>query len=126
MSDPLARILVVAAIIAAALVIAHLANRLRKPLHPAVVVGDLGDRPGVVLFTSTDCRTCKEAIASLKDAGLRYREVTYDLEPSRFDEWRVVAVPLTVFIDAESDPVAVLTGVPTRRALSRARAKAGL
>ena len=118
------RLLIAIGIIGSALVLAGAANRYRRPTHPTVRVGEVGDRPGVVLFTSTDCSTCKLSIERLKQLGLPYREVTYDLEPHRFDSWGVVAVPLTVFIDADSHVGAVLTGVPSARSLRRAAASA--
>lgn len=113
-------------VIVVALVVAFVATKVRRPVHPTVVVGDLGDRPGVVLFSSTDCKTCKETIARLKSLSLPFREVTYELEPHRFEEWEIVAVPLTVFVDVDSRSVAALTGVPSKRSLTRAAARAGV
>ncbi len=114
------------AVIAAALGVAFVATKLHRPMHPTIVVGDLGDRPGVVLFSSTDCKTCKETIARLKALSMPFREVTYELESHRFEEWDVVAVPLTVFINADSLPVAVFTGVPSKRTLTAAAGLAGV
>jgi hypothetical protein len=120
------RILIPIGIIASALVLASVLNRYRRPVHPQVRIGEVGDRPGVVLFTSTDCSTCKRTIERLKRLHIAFREVTYDLEPQRFDTWGVVAVPLTVFIDADDIIGNVLTGVPSRRTLARAATSAGL
>lgn len=124
MSDAVVRLFFVLAVIAAALMIAAIATRVKKPVHPAITVGDVGDRPGVVLFTSTDCGTCKEAIALLESESIPFREVTYDLEPHRFDTWTVFAVPLTVVIDAEGEILQTMTGVPALRKLRRAVAAA--
>ena len=79
-----------------------------------------------MLFTSTTCPTCKEAIALLQEMRLPYREVTSDLEAHRFETWGVVAVPVTVVVDADSSVVAAISGVPKKRALSRAAATAGV
>lgn len=119
-------VLAAVAVILAALAVAFVATKIRKPVHPTIVVGDIGDRPGVLLFSSTDCTTCKETIARLKDLAVPFREVTYELEPHRFEEWEIVAVPLTVFVDAGSEPVAVLTGVPSKRTLAKSAALAGV
>jgi glutaredoxin len=125
-SEPLIRLLIAVGIIISALILAAVANRYRRPAHPVVQVGEVGDRPGVVLFTSTDCSTCKATIERLKQLGVPYREVTYELEPGRFDNWGVVAVPLTVFVDADSNIRGVLTGVPSRRRLRGEAASCGI
>jgi len=125
-SEPAVRILIAVGIIASALLFAAVLNRYRKPVHPPVRVGDVGDRPGVVLFTSTDCSTCKRTIERLKQIGVEFREVTYELESGRFDAWGVVAVPVTVFVDMDDHATAVLTGVPSRRSLRRAASSAGV
>ena len=126
MSDPVARFLIAVGIIASALLLAAILNRYRKPVHPTVRVGEVGDRPGIVLFTSTDCSTCKRAIGRLKQLGMDFREVTYELEPSRFEAWGVVAVPLTVFVGADSEIGDVHTGVPSARKLRRAATSVGV
>lgn len=120
------RLLVAVGVIVLSLLIAFVASKVRRPIHPDIVVGEVGDRPGVVLFTSTDCSTCKKTIARLKAASVPFREVTHELEPTRFESWEVVAVPLAVFLDESSEPVALLTGVPTARAIRKAAVHAGL
>ncbi len=120
------RVMVVLGVVAVAVFAAYLARRLARPVHPAITVGEVGDRPGVVLFTSTDCGNCKEAISILQRASIPFREVTHDLEPQRFDTWDVLAVPLTVVLDAEGNIVDSMTGVPRRRALIRAVQAAGI
>lgn len=109
-----------------AVLVAFIAKSVRKPIHPTVFVGDLGDRPGVVLFTSTDCSSCKKAIARLKDMSVPFREVTHELEPQQFEEWEVVAVPLTVVLDVDGDAVEVISGVPPKRSLRNALKSAGV
>ena len=126
MTGQVARLLIATGVVGLALAIAAIASRIRKPMHPSVVVNDLADRPGVVLFTSTDCSTCKKAIARLKEVGLAFREVTYELEPHQFESWGVVAVPLTVLVDASGDATTVFSGVPSERALTAASTKAGI
>lgn len=101
-------------------------NRFRKPPHPSLVVRSDGDRPGVVLFTSLDCTSCRETIALLRSEGVAYREITHELEPQRFEAWRVLAVPLTVVLDAESVVIDAIAGVPTPRRLAHAFRSAGL
>jgi hypothetical protein len=120
------RVLVPIAIVAVAIVVGRLSGRLRKPIHPEIVVGEGGERPGVVLFTSTDCSDCKSAIGRLKDMSVPYREITHELEPQRFEEWGVVAVPLTVVLDASGQTTAVIPGTPPKKALRRAMTDAGL
>lgn len=126
MSDQLIRVMVVLGVVAVAVFAAFVARKLARPVHPNITVGDVGDRPGVVLFTSTDCGNCREAIDVLQGASIPFREVTHDLEPQRFDTWDVVGVPLTVVLDAEGNIVDSMTGVPRRRALIRAVQVAGI
>ena len=126
MSDATIRLIVALVVVVVALGVAYLAKKVRRPIHPEVVVGDIGDRPGIVMFTSTDCSTCKKAIDRLKAASLPFREVTHELEPARFETWEVVAVPLTVFVDVDSHVVAALTGVPSKRAIADAARRAGV
>ncbi len=126
MSEPVVRLLFAIGVIVAALAVAALAGKFRKPVHPVVHVGEVGDRPGVVLFTSTDCSTCKRTIERLKQLDVSFREVTYELERNRFDTWGVVAVPLTVIVDSDGKVGELFTGVPSRRRLLRAATTAGI
>ena len=126
MSDPIVRLAIVVAVVAVAIGVAWILRRVANPPHPSVTVGDVGERPGIVLFTSTTCPTCKEVIALLQDMSLPYREVTSDLEAHRFDTWGIVAVPVTVVVDRDSTVVAAMSGGPRRRALARAAADAGV
>ncbi|MCB1245747.1 MAG: hypothetical protein KDB69_00610 [Acidimicrobiia bacterium] len=126
MSGDLVRIAIPIAVVVVAIGVGLGMNRLRRPIHPTVSVGDVGDRPGVVVFTSTDCSGCKRAIERLKRASIVFREVTYELEPQRFETWGVVAVPLTVVVDGDGKVEAAMTGVPSKRHLRRATAAAGI
>ena len=126
MTPQVVRILFVVAAVSVALVVAMVLRRAQRPVHPTVSVGDVGDRPGVVLFTSTDCGNCKKAIALLESEGIPFREVTHDLEPQRFETWGVVAVPLTVVVDAEGDLVGTMSGVPRPKTIARAVRLAGI
>ena len=126
MSDAALRLLVVLVLVLGAAIVAAVISRIRRPPHPDITVGDVGDRPGVVVFTSTTCPTCKETIAVLEDMGVSFREVTHDLEAHRFETWGVVAVPVTVVVDGDSAVVETFSGVPRRRPLQRALQRAGV
>lgn len=126
MSGQVLRLVFVLGIVVVAIGAAYLARKLAKPVHPAITVGEVGDRPGVVLFTSTDCSNCKEAIATLERASIPFREVTYDLEPHRFVAWDVLAVPMTVVVDGDGKLIEAISGVPRRKVLTRAVQAAGI
>ncbi|GMR01781.1 MAG: hypothetical protein BMS9Abin20_0100 [Acidimicrobiia bacterium] len=126
MSDQIVRIVVVLAVIGVAVLVAIVARRLKRPAHPEITVGDVGERPGVVLFTSTDCSNCKQAISVLEDESVSFREVTHELEPQRFESWTVLAVPLCVVLDADGRVVWMMSGVPRRRSLRKAIHAAGI
>jgi hypothetical protein len=125
-SDVVVRLAVVAVVIVVAAVIAFVIGRLARPPHPGISVGDVGDRPGVILFTSTTCSTCKETIAMYQHLGVPFREVTNELEPQRFEEWGVVAVPLTVVVDAGGTAVRTFSGLPRKASLVAALSAAGI
>ncbi len=126
MSDQVVRVIVVLAVVAVAILLALVARKLRRPVHPDITVGDVGDRPGVVLFTSTDCNNCKEAIALLEAESVSFREITFELEPQRFELWTVFAVPLTVVLDAGGGVVEIFSGVPRPKTLRKAVRAAGI
>jgi hypothetical protein len=106
--------------------VAFIISRVRRPGHPNITVGDAGDRPGVVIFTSTECSTCKKAIARLREASIPFREITNELEAQRFEDWDVVAVPLTAVIDSEGVVTRTFSGVPSSRGILRAVSAAGI
>jgi len=126
MTDEVIRLLIVAGVLVAAGLVAVVINALRKPPHPSLTVQSDGDRPGVVLFTSLDCSTCKKTIALLRSQGIAFREITYELEPQRFESWQVLAVPLTVILDAGGEVLDVITGTPTSRRLARSVRAGGI
>ena len=117
-------IVLVAAVIV--IVVMRLAGRLRRPSHPSIDLGDIGPRPGVVLFTSTDCTNCKEALAVVGSLGVEVREITWELEPGIFESVGVEAVPLVTVVDAVGHTELLAAGVPRRGALRRAVRRAGL
>jgi hypothetical protein len=125
-NDTVVRLLIVGTVVVLAASIAWVVRRLRMPPHPTVTVGDVGDRPGVVLFTSTTCSTCKEVIARFEVLGIGFREVTSELEPQRFEAWGVTAVPVTVVVDAHDGVVATFSGMPRTGPLRRALRTAGI
>ena len=126
MSDQVVRFIFVGGVMIVAVLIAVVARKLQRPVHPDITVGDIGDRPGILLFTSTDCGNCKEAISALQAEAVPFREVTYELEPHRFESWMVVAVPLTVVINAHDAVVGLMSGVPRGRSLKKAVRAAGI
>ena len=126
MADTAVRVGIVLAAVVVALAVAWVARRMKNPPHPSVRVGSGAEFPGVVLFSSTTCTTCTEMIALLQSVGVHYREITDELEAHRFEEWGVVAVPLTVVIDADGEVEATFSGVPKRRRLTAAIERAGV
>lgn len=115
-------------VVAILLVIAasRLVARWQRPSHPAIDLGDFGPRPGLVMFTSTDCVNCTEALGIVRSLDIPYREVTWELEPALFDQIGVEAVPLITIVDAAGTVKLLAAGVPRRRSVERAAASAGL
>ncbi len=117
-------IVLIAAVVV--IVVMRLAGRWQRPSHPPIDLGDVGPRPGVVLFTSTDCTNCKEARAVVGSLGVEVREITWELEPGVFESAGVEAVPLVTVVDAVGHTELLAAGVPRRSALRRAVGRAGL
>lgn len=91
-------------------------------IHPPVVIEGLGFGTGLVVFTSTECVRCKEALAAAKATGLPLREVTYELEPGLLERAGVTGVPLTLVIDVQGQLVSQIAGVKHRALRKAARA----
>lgn len=95
-------------------------RRFQRPTHERLDVHGAGLPQGIVIFTSTECATCKDALAVVRDSPAPVREVTWELEPALFEDLAVTAVPLTIVVDAAGDVIAQMVGVPRRRRLARA------
>lgn len=126
MNEMIVRLGLVVIVVFVAAGVGFVFRRVKRPSHPSINVGDAGDRPGVVIFTSTECSTCKKAIARLKEAAIPFREITNELEPRQFEEWDIVAVPLTAVIDSDGVVTRTFSGVPSSRGLLRAVSAAGI
>ncbi len=126
MNDTIGRLAAVVVVLVLARVAALVLARFLRPKHPDVIVGEEGDRPGIILFTSTDCSACKETISRIEQSGISFREITHELEPQRFESWGISGVPLTVVLDSASVVVDMITGVPSQRRIRRAAHSAGI
>ena len=107
----------------AALVVvgAALATRgYQRPTHAKVDIAGSGLPSGIVLFTSTDCATCKDALATVRSAAVPVSDVTWELEGQLFERAGVTAVPLVLVIDESGSVIDQIVGVPRRRRLARA------
>jgi len=120
------RIAVVLLAVLIVIVIARLVGRLRRPSHPPIDLTDFAENAGVVVFTSTDCSNCREALAKVESLGVPLREVTWELEPTVFEELGVQSVPLTAVVDADRHVELLVAGVPRGRSLGDAVRRAGL
>lgn len=123
MSEVAVRLGLIATVVVVSLVAALIARR-TVAIHPPVAIEGLGFGTGLVVFTSTDCVRCKEALAAAKATGLPMREVTYELEPGLLERAGVTGVPLTLVLDEHGQLVAQLAGV-RHRALRRAASRVG-
>lgn len=117
--------LVLVAILLVVLVV-RLIGRWQRPSHPPINIRGFAAEPGVVVFTSTDCSNCEEALAVVESLGVPLRQVTWELEPSVFEEVGVEAVPLTAVVNADQAVELLAAGVPRRASLRSAAQRAGL
>lgn len=123
---PLVSVVVVLALVLVVAAVARLAARWQKPPHPPVDLDGIGERPGVIVFTSTDCTTCSEAMRVVDEAGTSVREITWELEPQLFDRYHIEAVPLVVVLDDQGRSLFFETGVPNRKRFRTAIRTAGI
>jgi len=125
MPDLAIRLVIVAVIAGAAVLVAWISRHRAAPGHPHVELLDSGISGDVVIFTSTACPDCRQAIESLKRTGVAYREVTWEIEPDAVARLGVVGVPLIVARGSGGETVGQVAGVPRRRDLDALIAKAG-
>jgi hypothetical protein len=123
LDDPMTRLALIA-VAAAVLVMAVRMAGHRRPTEQEIDLAGLGLPPGLVLFTSTDCANCAAARTQLAVAGLRPREVTWELEPGIIARAGVTATPLAVVVDGDGKVLDQWSGVPPRWWVSRAAAAA--
>lgn len=123
---PFLRVAIVLALVLVVVVVVRLVARWQGPQHPPVDLDGLGERPGVVVFTSTDCATCSQAMKVVGDGGAAVREVTWELEPQLFEEYRIEAVPLVAVIDGHGRSILFETGVPDRNRYRKALRSVGI
>lgn len=126
MSDGSAlQILLVALAALTVVAVALATRRFQRPAHPRVELHGTGLPAGIVIFTSTECSSCKDALAEVRNAGVPLREVTWELERATFESVGVTAVPLTLVVDSAGTVLDQIVGVPRRRRLLRAVAALG-
>jgi len=124
--NPLTRVALVLVLVVVVVVVVRLVARWQRPPHPPLDLGGLGDRPGVVVFTSTDCATCVEAMRTVGGVNAPVREVTWELEPHLFDRYGVEAVPLIAVLDREGRSTMFETGAPSPSRFTKAVQAAGI
>ena len=124
--NTLTRVALVLVLVVGVIVVVRLVARWQRPPHPPLDFGGLGDRPGVVVFTSTDCPTCVEAMRTVSGVSAPIREVTWELEPHLFDQYHVEAVPLIAVLDREGGSTMFETGAPSRSRFTKAIRAAGI
>lgn len=125
MSDPLVRLGAVVLLVVVAFVVGRWRTRSLGGGHPVVDLAGLDLPNGLVIFTSTDCAKCKDAVAALKNIRAPVREVAWELEPGMQERASVESVPLTVVRDKAGTTVAQFAGIPSPIKLRRAVKRAG-
>ena len=124
MDEILGRVVLIAAVVAGAAITAYVSRR--SPQHAPVNITGLGFGPGLVVFTSTECRRCKLVLAAAKATGAPLREVTFELESAVQERAGVTGVPVTLVVDAAGEATAQFAGLVGEKRLRRALDAAGL
>lgn len=119
MADAAVRVVLVLAVAGLAIGVGLVARR-KVAYHPPLDIPAGTFDPGLIVFTSTTCRRCKEALAVAKATGAPMREVTYEIEAGLQEELGVTGVPLTVIIDRFGKIDRQFAGVVSERRLRNA------
>lgn len=98
MDDLTIRVAVVVGLVVVVIGLTLAANKFGEQRHAAIALGDVSVPPGLVLFSSTECSTCKAVAADLRKIAVPLREITYELESATLSELGVDAVPLTLVV----------------------------
>ncbi len=95
--------------------------------RPGEAPAELGPFPRVLFFSSSTCPTCPPAREVVVNAaGDAVREVAWPKDTIAFHKLGVGVVPVTMAVDGRGRVVEVFEGLPDRRRLRRAVAKAGI
>ena len=113
------RLLIIAILTIAVVGLALTTRRWQRPVHRPVDISGRNFPEGFLVFTSTSCATCKDALARLKATGVPLREVTWELEPGLIEDLGIESVPLVVRVDQSGEAVGQVVGVPRQRWLRR-------
>lgn len=125
MSDVLVRAVLAAGVAGVAVAAGWVAVRRARIAQPAAAVERLGFDTPVVVFTSTDCPTCRKVMRRLAEVDFAVREVTFELEPGLFDTAGVDGVPLVVVLEPGGAHAAQFGGPVSAARVKRAVAAAG-
>lgn len=124
MDDWVLRLVVVAGVTAVALGISFATRAMQRPSHRRIDLAATDLPNGFVVFTSSDCANCAAARQALQDAGVPFREVTWELEARVFEVAGVESVPLVVARRDDGSWVGQIVGVPRPGRLRRLVAQA--
>jgi len=119
MGETAVRLLVVAGVVVAALVVARTAWWLPAWRAGRSRLDLIGVEGRVLLFTDRRCTRCDAVRDMLVAAGAGFLEIRYDDDPDRWARIGVEAVPLLVVREASGSVVGQIGGVPRRTRLER-------
>lgn len=119
MSEPVVRVVVVAAAIAVAIGVA-LGFRMNERRRVAKAPLDLGSlRSAVTLFSDAGCTNCDQARAALIEEGVEFEEFRYDHHEDVFTAVGVSGVPLIVVKNKAGEEKGRIAGRTSVRAVRR-------
>jgi hypothetical protein len=116
MTEPTVRVLV---LIGVGLVVVAFWWWERRTGAKVRIIPPPGLEPGVTLFASETCDSCRAARRVLGAVvGSGYREVTFEDDPPGFGRYGIARVPSIVLVEPDGKATLV-EGVPSRRTLRR-------
>ena len=117
MDDFVVRLIVAAGIAGAASIAAIVMRRGRAWRRRSFESVDL--EPGLHLFTSEGCESCRRARSVVEQTGLSFSEHTYESEAPLLEQHGIDRVPTVSWVPGSGQAGWVAEGIPTGRALRR-------
>lgn len=117
MDEFVVRLIVAAGIAGAAAIAAIVMRRGRAWRRRSFESVDL--EPGLHLFSSESCGSCRRARSMIERTGLSFSEHTYESEAVLLEKHGIDRVPSVVWVPAGGQAGWVAEGIPTERSLLR-------
>ena len=123
--DPVARLVIVGAVLMAGLLAIWAFRRRAERTGPPIDLGNLATGRAAVVFTKDDCPTCVRTLDLLGSLDIPIHQVRAEDRPEELESRGIDGVPVTLVVDGSGRVQGQFRGLPPRGALRRAVNRAG-